>query len=316
MDKIPIFFKNLKKNYNNFQALKGLNGPVPAGITGFIGPNGAGKTTTINVLMGLLRPSGGTAFIFGQDILKMGYRSRKNIGFLPERNALLLDQRAFSFITYLGRIHGLNSRELDARTKKVLEIVGIQQKWWNKKILSFSAGMRQRLGLARAILNPRNRLVILDEPTTNLDPVGRGDLLEIIRKLQKEEGISFFISSHVLSELEEICDHVIIINKGNFVVSGSIKELRKRPKESIFRIMTSNNELFLKELKEIGDLKVEILQVGDIIRIQTDQVAKLKKILPELLSRAKIILDEFEEEVLNLQKIFKLSIAEESEVTK
>ncbi|MHA1313362.1 MAG: ABC transporter ATP-binding protein [Candidatus Helarchaeota archaeon] len=315
MNEKPLVFENLTKLFQKTVALDDLNEKIPKGIVGFIGPNGAGKTTTIKILMGLLRPTSGTAYIFGRDILREGIEIRKVVGYLPERNALFLNKTACSFLGYLSRIYGLSKTELNLRIKEVLEIVGIEKQWWNKKLKKFSSGMRQRVSLARAILNPNIKLVILDEPTINLDPLGRNFFLNLIKKLNKEEKIDFFISSHVLSELEQVSKHVVIINRGKIITSKPITELRHFIKKNVFKIKTSDNTKVLAELNQQKEFDFQVVENKSFLKIQTEDSLKLKSVIPQIVVKNKLVLDVFEEVEMDLEEIFLQSINKKEDVT-
>ncbi|MHA1315205.1 MAG: ABC transporter ATP-binding protein [Candidatus Helarchaeota archaeon] len=309
MSKNIIEFENLTKYYKKTLALDGLNEKIPKGITGFIGPNGAGKTTTIKILMGLVRPTNGTIYVFGQDILKRGIEIRKKIGYLPERNALLLNQTAFSFLGYLSKIYGFSNMSLKERIIEVLEIVGIEKEWWHQKLRKYSSGMRQRVGLARAILNPNVKLVILDEPTVNLDPIGRNFFIKLIKQLNSKENINFFISSHILSELEQVSENIVIINKGKIIALKTLNELKKHIIATpTFKIKTSNNAKILTELKREGKINYEVIENETYLKIKTDNSEGLKKLVTQIVVRNDIVLDEFEEIKMDLEEIFLSSI--------
>lgn len=210
----------LTKDYGNIVAVNGLNLNVRPGIVyGFLGPNGAGKSTTINMLMGFVKPTNGTASVLGYDIKTQHYEIRKLTGYLPERPAFYDDLSGNDNIYYFGRLMGIE--DLSARSAELLKRVGLEGRG-NDKVRTYSHGMRQRLGIAIALLgNPK--LLILDEPTTGLDPQGSHDIREIIEKL-KSENVTIFLSSHILHEVQEISDVVGIIKNGKLIVEKPIGE--------------------------------------------------------------------------------------------
>lgn len=192
-------------------------------IFGFLGPNGAGKTTTIKILVGLLHPTSGTARIFGQDIRESV--AREKIGFMPENPYFYEYLTAFEALDFYGRLCEVERRERHRRAEELLETFGLQSAR-DLSLRGFSKGMRQRLGLAQAIIhNPP--LLILDEPMTGLDPFGRRDMRNIILKL-RDEGHTVFFSSHILSDVEDICDEVALLRKGRMVASGVLGDLLRR----------------------------------------------------------------------------------------
>ena len=202
-------------------SLDGLDLTVPTGkIFGFLGPNGAGKSTTIKILLGLVYPTSGRATILGEPISNNAVRSR--IGYLPENPAFPLHLRADEFLKQMGKIHKLPSADLDGRVADCLQTVGLSDRA-GSAVKEFSRGMLQRLGIAQALVN-RPELVILDEPLNGLDPYGRRDLKRIFLDLKKQNCTVFF-SSHILSDAEDLCDHVTILNHGRKIADGDTRQL-------------------------------------------------------------------------------------------
>ncbi len=223
----------LRKSYGRIDALEGLDLVVPAGsIFGFLGPNGAGKTTTLRLLTGLARPSGGGATVAGVPIADTDGRLARNIGYLDQ------DPRFYGWMTgrelleLVGGLHGLQGEELRRRVGDVLEIVGLTEAA-DRRIGGYSGGMRQRLGIGQALLN-RPRVLFLDEPVSSLDPEGRRDVLEIISRLRGVATV--FMSTHILSDVERVCDRVAILNLGHLVVEGPIDELLDRYAQPIYEL--------------------------------------------------------------------------------
>lgn len=220
--------QDLSKVYNGgwFRRAKApsldkLNLTVPAGkIFGFLGPNGAGKSTTIKILLGLVFPSSGSATILGQPITNDEIRSR--IGYLPENPAFPTHLRAGEFLRQMAKVHKVAGDEIESRVKSCLNLVGIADRA-DSAIKEFSRGMLQRLGIAQALVN-QPELVILDEPLNGLDPYGRRDLKRIFLDLKAQKRTVFF-SSHILSDAEDLCDHLTIMNKGQRIADGDTKYL-------------------------------------------------------------------------------------------
>jgi ABC-2 type transport system ATP-binding protein len=208
-------------------AVQDLNLKVPVGsVFGFLGPNGAGKTTTLNLLLGNLRPTRGTGRIFGYPIGNP--EVRRLIGYLPEKFQFHDFLTAEEFLDFHARLLGLPSSVRRRRIDAVLEFVGLQERR-RSKVREFSRGMLQRLGIAQALLN-EPKLVILDEPTSALDPLGRWEVRNLILRL-KEQGVTVFLNSHLLGEVEMTCDAVAILNKGQLVFQGKLDELLSEPLE-------------------------------------------------------------------------------------
>jgi len=202
-------------------ALNALDLEVHAGeVFGFLGPNGAGKTTTMNVLLGFVPPSGGTASLFGIDVREPIARQR--IGYLPELTYYYKFLTAEELLRFYAKIFGIARREADQRIAALLKLVELEHAA-RRPIKSYSKGMQQRVGLAQALINNPD-LLILDEPTSGLDPLGRMKVREIIQRL-KNEGKTVFFSSHELGEVETVCDRVAIVHQGELKAVGSVAEI-------------------------------------------------------------------------------------------
>ncbi|MCD1293989.1 ABC transporter ATP-binding protein [Methanocella sp. CWC-04] len=204
----------LTKDYGKLKAVNGLDLKVNEGsIYGFLGPNGAGKSTTINMLMGFIRPTEGTATIMGYDISSRHNEISNITGYLPERPAFYENMTGFKNMSYFGKL--LKVPDLQPRIAELIKTVGLEGRE-NDRVRTYSHGMRQRLGIAISLLgNPK--LLILDEPTTGLDPQGSHDIRKIIKEL-KNDKVTIFLSSHILHEVQEICDEVGIIKNGRLIV--------------------------------------------------------------------------------------------------
>jgi ABC-2 type transport system ATP-binding protein len=211
----------LRKAYGGRIVLHGLDLAVrPGEVFGFLGPNGAGKTTTVKILLGLVRPTAGRARLFGRPIGDP--QPRRRIGYLPENFRFHDWLTGAALLDFHGRLSGLSAAELRERIPLVLEQVGLAGRGGDR-IRKYSKGMTQRIGLAQAILH-RPELVLLDEPTSALDPVGRREVRDLIRTL-RSEGVTVFLNSHLLSEVELVCDRVAIVDRGRVVRSGRLEDL-------------------------------------------------------------------------------------------
>ncbi len=227
-----IRIEGLQKIYGHVRALDGLTLSVPEGaIFGFLGPNGAGKTTTIRLLTGLAHPSGGQAWVAGAPIAESRKVARR-IGYLPEEPAFYTWMTPLEFLDHVGRLFGLSSAERKARSLELLEKAGLTQVR-KRRIAGFSRGMRQRLGLAQALVN-RPEVLFLDEPVSALDPAGRKEVLEMIEGLRGQ--CTVFMSSHILADIERVCDMVGIINQGKLVVEANQQQLLERYVQPIFEL--------------------------------------------------------------------------------
>ena len=216
----------LTKNYGDLTAVDQLNMTVNEGeIYGFLGPNGAGKTTTILMLMGLSVPSSGTAVVGGYDIVEESREIRKVASVLPEYSSLYGDLTANENLDYIGRLNDLPKEERKDRIDEMLEIVGMSD-WGDSKLESFSRGMKQRVGIAAALIK-QPKVVFLDEPTLGLDPVGTKEIRELILRLNREQDLTVVLISHLLPEIQMTCGRVGIINKGRLVVTETIENLTR-----------------------------------------------------------------------------------------
>ena len=212
---------NLVKQYGSFTAVKGISFTAePGQVTGFLGPNGAGKTTTMRVLTGFSPPTSGKAVVAGYDVFDQSMAVRKNVGYLPETVPLYRDMSALDYLMYIGEIRGVPQRK--ARAMDVLGQVGLSKRAKNS-IRTLSKGMRQRVGLAAALVHDP-QVLILDEPTIGLDPIQVLELRDLVQELGREHTVLF--STHILSEAEQICNRVVIINQGEVIAQGEPATLR------------------------------------------------------------------------------------------
>ncbi len=245
MDNPIVSTSNLVKSFGSSVALNGLDLKIPKGISGFIGKNGAGKTTTIGVLIGLLKPSNGEATIFGLDCWNDSFEIRSKIGILHEVNLYPGGFTGERFLEHVAQMYKVTQPH--QKSKECLKAVGLTNSDSQKKIKGFSAGMLRRLGLAQALIGDPE-LVILDEPTANIDPLGRIELLNLIKGIRKEKDTHFLICTHILSDLEKICDWLSIIDKGKITEQGRVKELAGKYSANVYRIEVSNPEILVRNI--------------------------------------------------------------------
>jgi ABC-2 type transport system ATP-binding protein len=294
---------DLTKLFGKFQALDRLTLQDGGGISGFVGPNGAGKTTTIHVLMGFIKPTYGKAAIFNLDSWSKSAQIRKRIGFLPEKPAYPGVFTAKRFLEHIAHFHRL--QEPRQKAKKVLEEVGLGSAS-EKQIKTYSAGMQQRLGLAQAIMsNPE--LVILDEPTANLDPTGRMDLLEKIKRLHKDKSMKFFISTHILSELEKVCSWVSIIDQGALVDQGPIQELSEKYSENTYKITVSDPAKLMEALQNQPFIE-QIRQEENSIYVRIKNTQAFMKSFFKTMAKEEIEIKEFKQTQGALEQIYDMSV--------
>ena len=280
MTVLAIEADNLSKTYETglfrrgkFEALTSLNLSIGEGeIFAFLGPNGAGKTTTINLLMGFLKPTSGTVRLFGQnpEVVQV----RQKLGYLPENYSFYSYMSAMQLLDYFADLFGLSTLERGIKIEKLL----MQMDLWqarNRSIGSYSRGMKQRLGIVQALLNSPS-LLILDEPTSGFDPAGRKMVRDLLLDL-KTNGTSILLSSHILSEVETICDRVAIIDKGRLRRQGTLQEILGTKS---FEICYSDScELIDREIKAIDTNLIETVVEGTIITPDFDLAQKIVQVI-------------------------------------
>ena len=210
-----ITTEGLTKRYGRVTALEGLSVDVQAGVTGLVGANGAGKSTLLKILLGLLPATDGTARVLDLDVRVDGPAIRERVGYMPEHDCLPPDVTATEFCVHMGRMSGLPATAARERTADVLRHVGLYEERY-RPMGGYSTGMKQRVKLAQALVHDPG-LVLLDEPTNGLDPAGREDMLGLIRRIGAEFGISVLVTSHLLGELERICDGIVVIDGGQLL---------------------------------------------------------------------------------------------------
>lgn len=244
--------------YGQLQALVNLNLKIGQGdIFGFIGPNGAGKTTTMRILATLLKPTSGQAFVDGKSVLAQGKDIRRTVGYMPDFMGVYDDLKVFEYLEFFAAAFDIPSKQRKSIVEGVLELTDLQGKK-DAAVDSLSRGMQQRLGLARVLIHDP-KVLILDEPASGLDPRARIEIRELLRELKKM-GKTIMISSHILSELEEICDYVGIIEHGKLVFSGTMDEIWKK--------MGNNSKVHVTVVPEHRQKAVELLSaVPEIVEV-------------------------------------------------
>lgn len=217
----------------------------PGEVYGLIGPNGSGKSTTMKALLGLVKPTAGTCAIFGKDSTKVD--SRQDVGFLPENPYFYKHLSGEETIRFYGKLCGMKKKQLDDRTEELLDLVDLQEAK-NRRLGGYSKGMLQRIGLAQALIQDP-RLVILDEPTAGVDPIGSRQIRDLIFTLKKR-GITVFLCSHLLEQVQEVCDHVGIIHQGRLVKQGRLDELISVENQTEI-VLENVSEETLSEIKQL-----------------------------------------------------------------
>ncbi len=225
MSDVMIQAESLSKNFGSVKALDSINFEVNKGeVVGFLGPNGAGKSTTMRILTCFISPNGGSAKVHGFDVFDKPLEVRKKLGYLPQRAPLYQDMNVWEYLEFASQIRSLDPGQFKARLKKVVEVCGLNQVL-GKTIGNLSHGYRQRVGLGQALIHDPP-ILILDEPTADLDPNEKAELLKYIKEIGKDRTI--LLSTHNLSEVEEACARAIIVSKGKIVADGNLDDIRAR----------------------------------------------------------------------------------------
>ncbi len=308
MQQLIIKTENLVKLFGDVIALDGLNLKVSRGISGFIGPNGAGKTTTINILIGLLKPDMGKAYIYGLDSWRDSYRIKQKLGVLHEDVTYPSNLTALKFLTYVAKLHKIKNPKQEAL--RMLKMIGLYNAQ-NRQIKGFSAGMLKKLGLAQALIGDP-QLVILDEPTANLDPSARLSLLDLIQRLNNDLGVNFLISTHILAELDKVCSWVSIIRDGKIIEQGFMSDLKEKYSENIFKIEASNVEKFLVRLKEVDGIDNAWIENKTLL-CKTRDVRILYEAAAKITSEENIFLGSIQPQYSTLESIYREVIMKDEE---
>jgi ABC-2 type transport system ATP-binding protein len=301
-----IVAEDLVKSYGDVVAVDGLALTLDEGtITGLIGPNGAGKTTTIKMILGLLKPDRGFVRVFGQDPWD-NTAIRSLIGVVYEKAFFPSHQNTLDYLKRVCRVFGVP----ESRALEVLELVDLLEAV-DRSIKALSAGILQKFAIAHALVH-KPKLIVADEMTANLDPQARGALMNLISRLNKDEKVTFLLSSHILPELSRICDSVAIINQGKVWASGELNELFKRYAVGIIRISTDNPEALASEIKRLNYVeKVEIDLKGIAVKVVGGREEKLYEDALQLARKSKARIMGIETGSASLEELYRLAVSEE-----
>ena len=297
---MSIEVKNLLKEYGEQKAVNNISFKVDKGeIVGFLGPNGAGKSTTMKIITGYLQQTGGEAFVCGLNVAEQPLETKKKIGYLPELNALYYDMYVREYLGFVAEVHKVDNPK--QKIESVIDLTGltIESK---KKIGQLSKGYKQRVGLAAALIHDPE-VLILDEPTTGLDPNQIVEIREVIKKQGLNKTVLF--SSHILQEVEAICDRVIIINKGQLVADDKLSNLQKGNKDNhvvIVQFKETIDKSILEKINEVS--KVEQLQTTHY-KLHTDNPEVVRKQLMTFALQQNLNIISLQSESQNLESIFK-----------
>lgn len=281
-----VELRGVTKRFGRVVALDNLSLVINGRVNGLIGPNGAGKTTLLNLLLGFTRADVGEAYVLGFDVRRELSEIKKRLGVLPENPGFPRSFTGEEFLVRVARLRGLS--EPIKSVEEVLKVVGLGEAG-DRSIRTYSAGMHQRLGLAQAILG-EPELIILDEPAANLDPLGRIDVLDIIESYSREREVRFLLSTHILYDIEKVCDWVGIMDSGKVREQGSVEELIQKYSGQTYRIIVSDLKVFGAELAKTdlvksvafkGDAVVATFNVGVDVYSEVIDLAKRVKVRVE-----------------------------------
>lgn len=295
---MSIEVKNLIKFYGEQAAVKDVTFNVKKGeIVGFLGPNGAGKSTTMKIITGYIPSSGGAVSVCGMPVTVDSLNTRKKIGYLPENNPLYLDMYVKEYLSFVGKIYKV--KNLKDRVAEMINSVGLEVEQ-NKKIGALSKGYRQRVGLAQAIIHDPE-VLILDEPTSGLDPNQLADIRNLIRTIGKEKTV--MLSTHIMQEVEAICDRIVIINKGEIVADDKAADLQFNIEEQTvyieFEGTVSRNQL--QKIDEVS--KVE--KFGDGWLLESKKEGDLRKVIARFAQQNNLLVLTLRKEEESLEAVFK-----------
>ena len=260
-----VSLDNVVVEYGKNRALNGVTATFSRGAIGLLGPNGAGKSTMIKALLGFVVPLQGRMRVLGLDVATSPVEIRARIGYMPENDGHIPGLTAVQFVSYCGELAGLPRADATQRAHEVLYYVGLGEARY-RKIETYSTGMKQRIKLAQALVHDPD-LVFLDEPTNGMDPKGRDEMLELVRDLAKNKNVNLILSSHVLPDVEHVCDHVVVMDKGRIAASGPIDAM-KQPRGRVY-------ELRVKTHGELEDFFASLTAAGLECHSTDDDVVRV-----------------------------------------
>ena len=296
-----ITVQNLTKDYGPKRAIENLNFTAEKGeVLGFLGPNGAGKTTTIRILTGFMPPTSGVAKVGGHDVIEESLEVRKLVGYMPETVPLYDDMRVYDYLRYMGQLRHLDN--LDDRVEDVLEKIGLLDRS-ESLIKNISKGMRQRVGLGQALIH-EPEVLILDEPTIGLDPKQIREVRNLIQEIGKERTV--LLSTHILSEAQQICDRVIIINKGHIVAEDAPENLQNRLSSSrkVSVRVGADSERAVELIKKVKGVVSARLGQNGVIEFENPSSQDSRAEVAKILVNQGFDLLELTPEIVNLEDIF------------
>jgi ABC-2 type transport system ATP-binding protein len=299
---MSITVSNLTKIYGEQRAINDISFKVGKGeIVGFLGPNGAGKSTTMKILTGYLEADGGSTEVCDTKVSTSSIATKKKIGYLPEANPLYFDMYVREYLEFVAGVHEIESKNLKVKIQEVITTVGLTPEA-NKKIGQLSKGYKQRVGLAAALIHDPE-VLILDEPTSGLDPNQIVEIREVIKRLGKDKTVLF--SSHILQEVQAICDRVIIINKGNIVADDTLSNLQNGTADKHLVIVQFKENIDIKILQNLPGVSNVIAIEASKFKIQNSNPESIRKQLLELSLKNDLNIVSLHSESSSLEEVFR-----------
>jgi len=296
--------EEVTKTYGAITALDQLSLAAPMGAIGLLGPNGSGKTTLIRTLLGLISIDRGNGTVLGLDICQRQLDVRRAVGFAPEDECLFPHVDGVEFVSYAGELVGMWPQDALQRAHEVLDYVGLGEARY-RKVESYSTGMKQRLKLASAIVHDP-KLLILDEPTNGMDPAGRQEVLELARDLAHNKGMSLLFSSHLLPDVEFVCDYVIVLGGGRLLAEGQITNLKQMHGQSFEVRIKADRKHFVEQLKAAG---CSIAEREDVLLVQIPEDSS-PKLLWETAVRAGVQIRYLRPQRSTLEEVFLAAVGQ------
>jgi ABC-2 type transport system ATP-binding protein len=298
---MSIYIKDLTKVYGEQKALNRVSFAVSEGeIVGFLGPNGAGKSTTMKIANCFLAPTSGVVKIGGYDVMEEEAKVKKLTGYLPEHNPLYLDMYVHEYLEFIGSLYGLRGRPLRERVKHMVDICGLGREQ-NKKIEALSKGYRQRVGLAQALIHDP-QVLILDEPTSGLDPNQLLEIRKLIREISRNKTVVF--STHIMQEVEALCDRVVVINRGEIVADDLLTNLIRNVRGVRSVVVEFDEDLNSALLSTIPGVKEVVVLDGKSARLISDESTDLRPEVFRFAADNRLSLVGLKQEESSLESIF------------
>ena len=297
---MSITIEHLTKKFGEQRAVDDISFKIqPGEIVGFLGPNGAGKSTTMKILTGYLPPSSGVVSVGGHVVMEEPLKVKRKIGYLPEHNPLYLDMYVHEYLRFVGKLHNLGGAALKTRVGEIISLCGLNKEQ-NKKIETLSKGYRQRVGLAQALIH-EPEVLILDEPTTGLDPNQIVEIRQLIKNVSKNKTVIF--SSHIMQEVQQLCDRVIVINNGKIVADEIMEELKQRSGTEKVIIAEFEQEVSIFELEKLAGVN-RVLEENKNYRLYTDPKVDVRSAIFKMAAEKNLSLVGLRQEETSMEQIF------------